>query len=100
MKDSIQKRLKKYFKRTQLPLKEHFCYAQTNNYMHFSQQATSRVEGSYNALKRALKVSIGDLKHVVDIIELLVIKQVDKYKYQLNALKIQLVQAYQIPLFN
>jgi len=68
--------------------------------MHFNQQATSRVEGSHNALKRALKVSTGDLKHVVDTVELLVVKQVDKYKYQLNALQIQLVRAHQIPLFN
>jgi len=48
----------------------------------------------------ALKVSTGDLKHVVDTIEMLVIKQVDEYKYQLNALKIRLVRAHQIPLFD
>jgi hypothetical protein len=51
-------------------------------------------------LKRALKVSTGDLKHIVDTMELLVIKQVDEYKYQLNALKIRLVPAHQIPLFD
>ena len=39
------------------------------------------LKGSHNALKRALKVSTGDLKHVVDTMELLVIKQVDEYKY-------------------
>jgi hypothetical protein len=33
-------------------------------------------------------------------IELLVIKQVDEYKYQLNASKIRLVRAHQIPLFD
>jgi hypothetical protein len=32
-----------------------------------------------------LKVSTRDLKHVVDTMELLVIKQVDEHKYQLNA---------------
>jgi hypothetical protein len=51
-------------------------------------------------LKRALKVSTRDLKHVVDTMELLVIKQVDEYKYQLNASKIRLVRAHQIPLFD
>ena len=81
MKDSSRKKLKKYFERTWLPLKEQFCHAQTDNCMHFNQRATSRVEGSYNALKRALKVSTKDLKHVVNTMELLVIKQVDKYKY-------------------
>jgi hypothetical protein len=100
IKDSTRKKLKKYLERTWLLLKEHFCYAWTDNCIHFGQGATSRVEGSHNALKRALKVSTGDLKHVVDTIELLVIKQVDEYKYQLNALKIRLVQAYQIPLFD
>jgi hypothetical protein len=100
MKDSTRKRLQKYFERTWLPLKEHFCHAWTDNCIHFGQWATSRVEGSHNALKRALKVSIGDLKHVVDTMELLVIKQVDEYKYQLNASKIRLVRAHQIPLFD
>jgi hypothetical protein len=70
--------------------------------MHFNQRATSRVKGSHNTLKRALKVSTRDLKHVVDTntVKLLVIKQVDEYKYQLNASRIRLVQAHQIPLFD
>jgi hypothetical protein len=100
MKDSSRKKLKKYFERTWLPLKEQFCHAWTDNCMHFNQRATSRVKGSHNALKRALKVSTRDLKHVVDTIELLVIKQVDEYKYQLNASRIRLVRAHQIPLFD
>ena len=37
---------------------------------------------------------------MVDTVELLVVKQVDEYKYQLNALRIRLVRAHQIPLFN
>ena len=37
---------------------------------------------------------------MVDTMELLVIKQVDEYKYQLNASKIRLVRAHQIPLFD
>ena len=81
MKDSTWKRLKKYFERTWLLLKEQFCHAWTNNCMHFNQRATSRVEGSYNALKRALKVSTRDLKYIVDTVELLVMKQVNEYKY-------------------
>ena len=36
----------------------------------------------------------------MDTVELLVVKQVDEYKYQLNALRIRLVQAHQIPLFD
>jgi hypothetical protein len=100
MKNSSWKRLKKYFEKTWLLLKEQFYYAWTDNCMYFNQRATSRVESSYNALKRALKISIGDLKHVVDIMELLVMKQVDEYKYQLNASQIRLVQAHQIPLFD
>ena len=49
---------------------------------------------SYNALKRRLKVSTSDLKHVVDSLELLIKKQVSEHLYKLNALKIRRVRAH------
>ena len=74
MKDSIRKKLKRYLKIEWLIVKEQFCHAWTNNCLHFGQRLTSRVEGSHNALKRRLKVSTSDLKHVVDSLELLIKK--------------------------
>jgi len=100
IKDKGRKRMKKYFERTWLPLKEKFCHAWTDDCMHFNQRATSRVDGSHNSLKRAIKVSTRDLKHVVDALKRLVDKQVNEWHYKMNATKIRLVQAYQIPLFD
>jgi hypothetical protein len=87
MKDSIRKRLKTYLKTKWLVVKEQFCYAWTNNCLHFGQRSTSRVEGSHNALKKRIKVSTGDLKHVVDSLELMM-------KKKLKALKLRQVQAH------
>jgi len=66
---------------------------------HYYARSTSRVEGAHWALKRRLKVSIGDLKHVVDELELMMRKQISEHKYKLNSLKIRHVQAHQIMLF-
>jgi hypothetical protein len=94
MKDSIRKKLKRYLEIEWLIVKEQFCYAWTDNCLHFGQRSTSRVEGSYNALKWRLKVSTSDLKHVVDSLELLIKKQVSEHLYKLNALKIRRVRAH------
>jgi hypothetical protein len=99
MKDSIRKKLKRYLETEWLIVKEQFCHAWTDNCLHFGQRSTSRVEGSHNALKRRLKVSTGDLKHVVDSLELMIKKQVSEHLYKLNALKIRRVRAHQIMLF-
>ena len=67
--------------------------------MHFGQRSTSRVEGSHNALKKRIKVSTGDLKHVVDSLELMMKKQISEHQYKLNALKLRQVRAHQIMIF-
>jgi hypothetical protein len=99
MKDSIQKQLKTYLETEWLVVKEQFCYTWTDNCLHFGQRSTNRVEGSYNALKKRIKVSTGDLKHIVDSLELMIKKQISKHQYKLNALKLQQVQTHQIMIF-
>jgi hypothetical protein len=99
MKDSKRKKLKTYLETEWLAVKEQFCHAWTDNCLHFGQRSTSRVEGAHNALKRRIKVSTGDLKHVVDSLELMMKKQISEHQYKLNALKLRQVRAHQIMIF-
>ena len=80
-------------------MKEQFCYTQTNNCLHIGQRATSQVESAHYALKRYIKVSTSNLKHVVDICKRLIIKQIKEYRYQLERSQLQHVKAYSIVLF-
>jgi hypothetical protein len=50
-------------------------------------------------LKKRIKVSTGDLKHVVDLLELMMKKQISEHQYKLNALKLRQVRAHQIMIF-
>ena len=86
--------MKTYLKTEWLTVKEQFYYAWTDNCLHFGQRSTSRVEGAHNALKRRIKVSTGDLKHVVDSLELMMKKQISEHQYKLNALKLRQVRAH------
>lgn len=50
-------------------------------------------------MKKMIKVSTGDLKHVVDSLELMMKKQISEHQYKLNALKIRQVRAHPITIF-
>jgi len=80
-------------------VKDQFCHTWTNDCLHFGQRSTSQVEGAHNALKRYLKVSTGDLKHVVDALERLMNKQIKAHTYLLEKSRVQHVRAHQIMLF-
>ena len=99
MKPPKRRLLKKYLELEWMGVKEQFCHAWTNNCLHIGQRATSRVESAHHALKRYIKVSTGDLKHVVDACERLMIKQIKEHRYQLEKSRLQHVKAHSIVLF-
>jgi len=59
--------------------KKKFVRCWTDRKLHFGNHATSRGEGSNAALKRELGFSVGDLKSVVDSLELLLMNQRHDY---------------------
>ena len=64
-----------------MSVKEQFCHAWTDDCLYLGQRAISRVESAHHALKSYIKVSTGDLKHVVDACERLMTKQIKEHRY-------------------
>ena len=92
-------KLKKYLKSEWMSVKDQFCHAWTDDCLHFGHWSTSRVESAHYALKVYIKVSIGDLKHVVDACERLIKKQIKEHLYALEKSRLRYVRAYNIVLF-
>src|SRR5580693_7290785 len=82
-----------------MSVKDQFCHAWTDDCLHLGHRSTSRVESAHHALKVYIKVSTGDLKHVVDACERLMRKQIKEHLYALEKSRIKHVQAHQIMLF-
>jgi len=57
------------------------------------------VESAHHVLKVYIKVSTGDLKHVVEACERLMKKQIKEHLYALEKSRLQYVRAYDIMLF-
>lgn len=64
------------------------CY--TNKILHFKTTITSRSEGAHRVLKHNLGFSTGDLKTVVDNIEILLMNQRKEYKIKIDEAKMRL----------
>ena len=73
------------------------CY--TNKIRHFFSTTTSRSEGAHRVLKNQLGVSTGDLKLVVENIEMLLLNQRKEYAIKLDSAKMRVPFDLQIPLF-
>ena len=80
------------------PHKEKFITCYTNKFLHFRNNATSRSEGGHRTLKRNLKFSTGDLKTVVDAIELLLINQRHDYLNAFEIAKTRLSLKLRVPI--
>lgn len=77
--------------------KKKFVKCWTDQSLHFNNHATSRSEGSHAKLKRDLTSSIGDLKTVVDSLELLLINQYQDYVLALEDAKTRLPHELRLP---
>jgi hypothetical protein len=78
--DTSHERAISYLKNDLLLIyKKKFVRCWTDRKLHFGNHATSRGEGSNATLKRELSSSIGDLKSVVDSLELLLMNQRHDY---------------------
>ena len=73
------------------------CY--TNTILHFETTTTSRGEGGHAVLKRQLGSSSGDLKTVVDGINLLLINELQNYLINLDEAKVRLPLSLRKPIF-
>lgn len=89
-----------YLKETWIgPYKPKFVKHCTDKILHFGNTATSRGEGNHAVLKRNLGFSTGDLKEVVDSIELLLINERNNYLIAYDTAKQRLATELQIPIF-
>ena len=68
--------------------------------MHFGHRVTSRVEGSHNVLKGYLQVSTGDLKFVLDNIQIMLLAQHMEIEGQISSAKLHPGHDLQIELFS
>ena len=80
------------------PHKEKFITCYINKFLHFRNNATSRSEGGHRTLKRNLKFSTGDLKTVVDAIELLLTNQRHDYLNAFEIAKTRLSLKLRVPI--
>lgn len=78
--------------------KKKFVKCWTDQCLHFNNHATSRSEGSHAKLKRGLMSSTGDLKTVVDSLELLLVNQYQDYVLAIESAKARLPHSLQLPL--
>jgi hypothetical protein len=99
LKPEGQIKLKKYLESKWMSVKDQFCYAWTDDCLHFGHQSTSRVESAHYALKVYIKVSTGDLKYVVEACERLMKKQIKEHLYTFEKSRLRYVQAHSIVLF-
>jgi hypothetical protein len=76
-----------------------FVHAYTDRFLHFGNRATSRVEGAHSLLKLYLKVSTGDLKMVLENIDLLLANMHKKHEAALAIDRDRISSRLQIPLF-
>ena len=89
-----------YLERTWLcPYKQKFIKYYTNQVLHFGNVITSRVERSHSTLKRQLGFSTGDLKTVVDNIDLLLKNQLQEYQIGIDEAKSRVPYHLRIPIF-
>lgn len=67
-----------------------FLVHHTNQIMHFGNTATSRVESAHRRLKQGLQTSVGDLKTVVDEIDVILSGQRSDFTGKLQLAKIRI----------
>ena len=81
------------------PYKRKFIKCYTDQILHFNNNATSRSEGGHAVLKRNLGFSIGDLKEVVDCIDLMLLNQRNDYIIAFEEAKMRLAHDLRLPIF-
>ncbi|XP_077221058.1 PKS-NRPS hybrid synthetase cheA-like [Tasmannia lanceolata] len=89
-----------YISSTWLLFKECFIKAWTEKYLHFSNRATSRVEGAHSMLKIYLQLSTGDFYLVKTKICLAIENQFEEIKTKLSAEKIKVPSDLRILFFD
>ena len=89
-----------YLETTWIIYKRRWAKAWTNQVRHFGNKTTSVVEGSHAVLKKYLQVSTGDLKKVVDNLELMLAAQQSSYIANLSAASLRIPFDIKIPPFN
>ncbi len=78
--------------------KKKFVICWTDQKLHFDNHANSRGEGNNAALKRELETSVGDLKSVVDSLELLLIDPCHVYIGAIQVAKTRLPFRLRVPI--
>lgn len=73
------------------------CY--TNHIQHFGTGTTSRGEGGHSVIKARLGHSTGDLKTVVDSIQITLMDQRKNYKYELAKARSRTAHEFRKPLY-
>lgn len=82
------------------PYKRKFVKVYVDKILHFNNTVTSRVEGGHAVLKHQLGFSTGDLKKVVDNIDLLIKNQHQEYVIKLNEAKIRFPTRLRKPFYS
>ncbi|KAI0995103.1 hypothetical protein K3495_g13076 [Podosphaera aphanis] len=90
----------KYVQQTWLiPWRHYFMKCYTNKLLHLDTATTQRAESAHRALKTQLGFSIGDLRTVVNSIELLLENQLDDLWQKLSSAKNVIAHQHRIPIF-
>ena len=82
-----------------IPFRHRFVKCYTSMITHFETTTTSRGEGGHAVLKRQLGSSSGDLKTVVDGINLLLINELHNHLIRLDEAKVRLPMDIRKPIF-
>ena len=93
------KLLIQYLDQTWLFYRNKIVKTWTNRLLHLGNTAISRVEGAHHKLKSSLQVSTGDLKTVVDKIQVLLTGQHSEFKIASEIARSRLPHMVNIPLF-
>ncbi|KAI0997729.1 hypothetical protein K3495_g10456 [Podosphaera aphanis] len=90
----------KYVQQTWLiPWRHYFVKCYTNKLLHLDTTTTQRAESAHRALKTQSGFSTGDLRTVVNSIELLLEKRLDDLRQKLSSAKNIITHQHRIPIF-